>query len=297
MHTFTVQTAPTLAGTHLPELIETWSVEVPRLALDYEPLLTSIMAFASHHLARTAETQEKFHECMNLRALYLESTLHKHRMAVGGLSKHNADAVSFTTVILTVDSFANLRDRPLQPYEPPLQWLQLSRGIGGVCKLALDLIKDEPRAKIWPIVTSMMPFVRQSRMAKVDALAHLLEVREGEEEPASIDMDAYEETTRLLCWMLEGHKSGEHIKMFCRRITTLPVLMPDRLMVLLERRDPRALVLLAHFFALSSYAAEFWWIEDTPRREIAAIGDFLDERWRGMMEWPMKRVQEGSPQG
>ncbi|KAH6886334.1 C6 transcription factor [Thelonectria olida] len=294
MHAFAVQTAPTMAGTHLPELIETWSIEVPKLALDYEPLLSAIMAFASHHLARIADTQEKADEYMNLRSLYLESTLYKHRIAVGGLTKHNADAVSFTTVILTFDSFANLRDRPLEPYEPPLQWLQLSRGIGGVCKLALNLIQDDPGAKIWPVVTSMMPFIRHSRTVKVDALAHLLHVHEGEM-PEAIDMDAYEETTRLLCWMLEARESGEHIKMFCRRMMAFSVLLPDRITGLLERRDSRALVMLAHFFALSSYASEFWWVGDMPRREISAIRDFLEPKWHGMMVWPMKTAQENVP--
>ncbi|KAI5460392.1 hypothetical protein BGZ63DRAFT_246867 [Mariannaea sp. PMI_226] len=294
LHFFTVDTALTMAGTHLPEVAKTWTVEVPRLAMEFEPLLNSIMAFSSHHLARLASTQQEKDEYLNLRSIYLESTLQKHRVAVGGLARHNADAVSFTTLVLTLDSFASLQDRPLAPYEPPLQWLQLYRGISGVCQHALTLIADDPSARILPIVNSILPYIRESRTTPLDAFAHLLRTREGEMVD-EVDVDAYEKTARLLCWALAGNEAGEHIKMFSRRITALPVLIPERLIALLERRDPRALVLLAHFFALASYTAEFWWVGASPFREVGAIRDFLEPSWHEMMKWPMAVALENAP--
>jgi hypothetical protein len=38
-------------------------------------------------------------------------------------------------------------------------------------------------------------------------------------------------------------------------------------------------------------------VKDMPRREIGAIRGFLDPRWHGMMEWPMKKAQENVPNG
>ncbi|KAH7014923.1 C6 transcription factor [Ilyonectria destructans] len=297
LHFFTVQTTRTLSSTHLPELLETWSVEVPRLALSYDPLLDAIMAFSSHHMARIAKTQEKREEYLTLRSLYLESTLHKHRQAVGDLSRENADAVSFTTVILTIDAFANLRERQLEPYEPPTQWIQISRGVGSVCKLALDLIKDDDDAMIRPLIDTMMPFIgmyHSNRKENIAVFAHLLVPQDGEMMDAD-NMQAYETTASLLGWILAGHKSGENLKMYCRRLTTFPVLLPDHFITLLERQDPRALVLLAHFFALASYATEFWWIGEVPYREICAIQGHLSPEWQGMAAEPVQAVQAHAP--
>lgn len=297
LHFFTVQTTRTLSSTHVPELLETWSVDVPRLALSYDPLLDAIMAFSSHHMARIAKTQEKREDYLTLRSLYLESTLHKHRQAVGDLSRENADAVSFTTVILTIDAFANLRERQLEPYEPPIQWIQISRGVGSVCKLALDLIKDDDDAKILPLIDTMMPFIgvyHSKRKQNIALFARLLVPQDGETVDAD-DMQAYETTASLLGWILAGHKSGEHLKMYCRRLTTFPVLLPDRFITLLERQDPRALVLLAHFFALASHAAEFWWIGEVPCREICAIQGHLSPGWQGMAAECVQAVQAHAP--
>ncbi|KAF7552224.1 hypothetical protein G7Z17_g4481 [Cylindrodendrum hubeiense] len=288
-----------MSSTHLPELLDIWSVEVPRLALEYEPLLNALLAFSSHHMARIAKTQDKVNEYLTLRSLYLESTLQKHRQALRDLSKDNADAVSFTTVILTVDAFANLGERQLEPYEPPIQWIQMSRGVGSVCKVALDLIKDDAKAKIRPIIDTMMPFIRMfhsNHAANIATLGHLLIPQDGELIDTD-DMQAYETTTSLLGWILGGHKSGEHLKMYGRRLTAFPVLLSDHFITLLERRDPRALVLLAHFFALSSYASEFWWVGAMPYGEICAIQGLLSPEWQGMIAEPLQvaRAQAQAP--
>ncbi|KPM36552.1 hypothetical protein AK830_g10013 [Neonectria ditissima] len=284
MHTFTVRTCRTLPGTHLPELLETWAVEVPRLALDYEPLLSAIMALTSHHLAREARTRDEADGFLTLRSLYLESTLHKHRRALADVTRDKADAVCFTTVILTIDTMANLGERSLQPYEPPLQWLHVSRGVGDVCRLTLGLIEDDADAKIRPVVDTMMPFVRDFQLASgVDpALAYLLEFEDGEAE-ADEDTGAYEATARLLSWILAGRDSGEDVKMYGRRLTAFPVLVSGRFISLLEQQRPRALVFLAHFFGLAAHASEFWWLGATPCREIWAIRAVLGPEWQGLV--------------
>ena len=280
-----------MAGSHLPHTIETWTVQVPRLSLEYEPLLSAIMALSSHHLARQAETLERASHYMTLRLSYLQSTIQAHQPSLTGVTRENADAVCFTSLILSVDTVASMQDRPLEPYEPPLQWLKLSRSISGVWKVAVELLKGDPDAKIRSTLDSILPLYQEAKTVSSERLAHLLEPHDGEI-LNPIDAEAYEETARVICWILSGVESGEHLMMFSRRLRMLPLLLCEHFIALLECRDPRSLVLLAHYFAAVSYAGELWWIGDTSRRELWAIENFLDESWQGMLAWPINIIQQ-----
>lgn len=296
LHTFTSQICPTIAGTHLPELLHTWTVEVPRLALDYEPLLNSIMALSCLYLAtESTDPALSSQDLLTHRAAYLEATLQQHRQALGLMTKQTADATCFASVVLTVDAFASLRDRVVEPYEPPMHWLQMSRGISGVFKIALVLVQDYPEAKIRPIVDTTVSYVKSEKVFNEpnrEGLSHLLEPRN--EVLEKTDMAAYEDMVSYIGSVMAAHKAGEHPKMLCRRLTAFPVLIPVRYIDLLRLQRPRALVLLAHFFGLACYVNQFWWIGQTPVREIQAIEKRVGPEWQDLMSWPLQAIQQRS---
>ncbi|CAH0057953.1 unnamed protein product [Clonostachys solani] len=301
LHVFVTQVCPYIPGTHIPKLLEIWTVRVPEMALGYEPLLHAILGFSCLYEATCKHSVAA--ERLHWRARYLEKTLQAHRAALGHFTRENADAVSFTTVVITLDAFAHLQERDLSgPYEPPMDWLQLSRGIGDVCKCALALLQDDKDALIWPLVHTSIDTIRMRKsddLPTLGTLSHLLVPVGSEDLGDAIDEEAYRETVRLLEWIASGREAGEPLNMFCRRLTYLSTLLPARYVELLSMKQPRALVLLAHVFALCSYASDMWWVGGSARQEIKALQEsgLLDgPEWEAMMRWPASIVAgEQSP--
>ncbi|RSM20612.1 hypothetical protein CDV31_000590 [Fusarium ambrosium] len=171
---------------------------------------------------RDTDTELELH-----RANYLEATVQQHRETLANMTKENSDPACFVSVLLTMDAFANLRFRQLEPYEPPLHWLQMSRGLGGVFQQAIELLKDEPGAKMRSLVDTARSYVGSNVVfckSNREGLEHLLEFREGEIQDES-DVTAYENVVSYIGSVIRGLRSSEDPKMISRRLTSFSVVV------------------------------------------------------------------------
>ncbi|KAF4963631.1 hypothetical protein F66182_18114, partial [Fusarium sp. NRRL 66182] len=64
-------------------------------------------------------------------------------------------------------------------------------------------------------------------------------------------------------------------------------LLPTKYSQLLLERQPRALVIFAHYFAFMVGHAEMWMIGKTPQKEITGIASLVPEEWQPLMQWPL----------
>lgn len=123
LHTWTVDVCPTLPGSYEAQNLRTWTSDIPRLALDYEPLLTAVFSLCLLYLASVSSHHPLSEdERLASRAKYFEATLQRHRKALSAVDPQFADAISFTSIILGFDAFASLKDRvpaSQAPYQPP----------------------------------------------------------------------------------------------------------------------------------------------------------------------------------
>ncbi|CZS96371.1 uncharacterized protein RAG0_05732 [Rhynchosporium agropyri] len=99
-------------------------IAIPHLAFKHNSLLYSKYAL---HLVKL-EPNNPEHVATYQR--YLSHTLREHRDEVNSLNRSNADAACITLFYLRVCTFALLQERPLTPYTPPTDWLQMSRTTG-----------------------------------------------------------------------------------------------------------------------------------------------------------------------
>lgn len=65
-------------------------------------------------------------------------------------------------------------------------------------------------------------------------------------------------------------------------------LVPERFLSCVEEQRPRALIILAHLFSLSSHAKDIWWIGQTAYREVYAIRDQTPEHLVYLLDEPLK---------
>lgn len=266
------------------------------MALQYEPLLNGIFACTVlYKLCTGCHEPDVREELLILRANYFETTLQHHREALGSLDHHTADAASFTSVLLSIDAFANLRDRDLQcsgPYQPPVQWFQMSKGTMNVTRISLAIFREHPESMI-SALAKPVGFVEPSIIyceANRAKFPRLLE-RRGAEMEDDRDHEAYMNAVSYLGSVLGAQESGEERKKIVQRLIIWPILVSSRYIELVEQRRPRALVILAHYFAMASAYSDVWYIGESPACEVRAIGPCIPPDWQDLMAWPLQMVQ------
>ncbi|EPE08067.1 c6 zinc finger domain protein [Ophiostoma piceae UAMH 11346] len=127
LHHFTVSTCRTLPGAHHSEVLRCWSVDIPRLALEHEPLLNQLIATTCQHMITVdyglegKEVPAGLAEC---RDRFYEAALQSHLQSLSEPwtdLDHVADAMCFTASLLLVDAMAAMKKRPLFETPPPPQ--------------------------------------------------------------------------------------------------------------------------------------------------------------------------------
>ncbi|KAL1969861.1 hypothetical protein VTN77DRAFT_7370 [Rasamsonia byssochlamydoides] len=63
---------------------------------------------------------------------YFGTALREQRKAVAEVTIHNADAICFAAIMILIDSITTMRRPSLEPYAPPMEWLQLGKGARSV---------------------------------------------------------------------------------------------------------------------------------------------------------------------
>ncbi|KAH8716009.1 hypothetical protein HC256_004797 [Beauveria bassiana] len=272
-----------------------WTVVVLRLAISYDALLHAIMTLSLRHMLCTGcQDIAPLDKIKLYHAQYLEATLQEYRKVVVTLTTAVADAASFTSVVLSLDAFASLRDREFGDYTAPVQWLQLCKGVTQVFRVTLQLLGGDAEANINKIVATSGPFVEPSKIlceANRNQFPALL-VRRPED--SDEDDAAYIDTVSYIGAIQSAADAGEHMDAITRRLVIYPVLFPQRFVALLDEHRPRALVILAHFFAVAAHCQASAWVGDIPKKEILALEEFLAPQYRHELAWPLsvpKRLQ------
>ncbi|MCJ1433825.1 hypothetical protein MMC27_003190 [Xylographa pallens] len=217
------------------------------------------------------------------------------------------DALLFSIMIRTY-AFAVLQERPLTPYAPPSQFLYMTSGALRIFQQTWSLIGDDESSiavqsmknlTIWSEGKAsfeeswMAPFHKSNGMG----LSHLLQSHEIEDPPAlwsSRTREAYQSTVNYIGSVQIAITAGEAGQDILRRLLVFPVLIPTRFIALVVEQQPRALVVLAHYFALVARFKHPWWIGDGGRREIRGIQSALSAEWSYLMSWPLSATEEGS---
>ncbi|KAF4447961.1 hypothetical protein F53441_8552 [Fusarium austroafricanum] len=227
LHVYMSEICPQIPGTHVPALQTLWSKEVPKIALQNETLLNAIFAISCFYLL--TEGKDPDTELQIARAGYLGAAIEAHQQNLSNLTKDNADVACFVSILLTIDTFANLMVRPLEPYEPPFHWLQMTRGLGGVFREAISLLRNEPDAKMRLLVADrsyVNPDIVFSK-SNLKGLENLVTFRD-EEVSLETDVEAYEKAACFIGSVMQAKKDGDDPKMIGRRLNSFWVMCPAR---------------------------------------------------------------------
>ena len=274
-----------------------WTSDLPNLAFRNDALLNVMCAIAALH---TAKCNPQDSEAVDVYRKYLDLALREHFNDVAHITKINADAACMTSSLIRIAAFAVLQERPLVPYTPPSQWLQMTKGAGNVFREAWDFIKDDKSSLAFRMV-ERTPIVKDSEAlfeeSSRQGLLHLLHATPTEHafEAWSAEVEeAYASTLSYIGSVQSFIAGGEKPGTVCRILIMFPYLIQKGFIDLVEEQRPRALVILAHYFALLTCFEYVWFLGDIGSREIRAIQAAIPQEWQELMSYPLQTLAEGS---
>lgn len=102
--------------------------------------------------------------------------------------------------------------------------------------------------------------------------------------------EAYRKALSYIGSMKQAIADGEQDMSLCRRLGGFGLMVPQPFVEFVEEGRPRALVVLAHYFAVAALLEGVWWVGGTGRREIKRIAERLDGEWLGMIQGPLELI-------
>jgi hypothetical protein len=280
-----------------PKIEYFWKVAMPALAFDHDALLYSIYTFAALHLSKLEPNNQEFADAYRH---YLELTIKTHRDQVANLNGSNADATCIVSNTLRSCVFAVMEARNRDPYTPPITWLSMTKSASGVYTEAWKWISDDETSiarALWKATPQLRDWDAMFAEGNRKNLNHLLQRTSEDEvlEPWDEDIaKAYASTVSYIGGVKIAIEESELEPHYFRRVVTFAMYIERRFIDLVEERRPRALVILAHYFALVTTLKRIWWIGDCGEKEILGIMTILPNAWKHLMAWPWKVLKDPS---
>ncbi|KAI1378754.1 hypothetical protein F4677DRAFT_378293 [Hypoxylon crocopeplum] len=296
MHQYVVETGSSVAIDE--HTMAFFSRVIPKLAFESDALLYSMYTVSALHMARLGTIEELGVENANVASTYFSMAVREHNNDVSQMSRETADLVSLTSSLMRVVQLVLLQTRCRQPYTPPYEWLAVTQTSASTFEETLGLfgLDNSESPTIQMIKTSWhMHNGKQPRRKNFEQLKHLMdrsgEIRKTEQWDMEI-RDAYENALHALCIILRLMDAEGLSGNVLRALVTFPMVVDRRYVELVHAASPRALVILAHYFALLANFEHIWWIANAGADEVRAIAGALSEEWQDMLPEPVKTIEK-----
>ncbi|KAM0347728.1 hypothetical protein ACHAPU_004743 [Fusarium lateritium] len=271
-----------------------WVQVICRLALKSDALLYAMYAVAALHTEHRSEFKDL--EASETCRTYLNMSIREHHKDVADMNSQNIESICLTSSMLRIYGFVRLQGRSRQPYTPPMDWLRITGSSTALFRKAFDLIKDKPKSVVCEMIESASDFLddRESEELRQD-LKHLIsreKPHELEEHWDSETEAAYAGALSLIGGIRKSLDTKCPARSVGRRVVVFPMMVNKRFADMVEELRPRALAILAHYFALLAILNRVWWIGDAGPREVQAIAAVLPGEWQGLLAWPMEVLRQ-----
>ncbi|KAK0729210.1 hypothetical protein B0T21DRAFT_413301 [Apiosordaria backusii] len=333
MHHYTVLTCKTFTFT-APVTEDIWKITVPNLAFSgSQHLADSILAVAALHL-RSINPNDK--EIVRASHAYMAASLEEYSATLNqGINHTNAEALFLTAALIAFQSTATrvfMKDEGLsigtssltspKPrshhqaqagcYAIPFTWFHSFQGVKAITAASWQYLRVSP--VVTQVINSQAALQLDFRTGPETFFGHLLEGLEEElasphptgldarvpltsrplpprdsPETISATRQAYQHAVAVLNWAHKIPHKGAPL--------AFPATVSKRFIELLEERRPRALAILACFFALLKSLDGVWWLQGMARREVLGVvslfnSDFFGpdayRKWWPHLEWAMR---------
>ena len=285
LHNYTTTTCFSLSND--PSKQQIWQVAVPREAASHDFLLHALLAISAMNLCYVNPTKRHLYEraAVNHRNLALIKSI----PALNEVTADNCHALFAMSSIISVLCF-------VLPYGA--QWITLSDPVNDIVSVSqlicgVKTVLHSAREwialgslggllnYIWDSTTLALP--EEARIA----FENLFDMNKRETRDGSI-RDLYNATIQDLKHAFEIHTvvMGEPGLVF-----TWLLVVHASYVAQLEKKEPMALVILAHYAVLLHTSNRQWWLEGRGARLVHVICQLLPPEWLSAIDWPIEAVR------
>lgn len=278
-----------------------------QLFLESDALLYAVLAIAALHSSLVGEQHPQGQSYMAIHEGYLAMSIREQNKAVMQMNRNNITTLIIAANYHRICAIAALQGRAREPYTPPLDWL-MSGTARALFHYGSQLAPDDSDSYVWRLLKSSPVVLDEEQCfpgtgsrSKEYLLDRRVEAGTDEQPWDARIQDAYETTLSYIdaantsaifdSGLGDGHRDGKSEAI--RRLIIFPMMVKKSFVELVQARKPRALVVLAHYFALLYvYGRNWWWIGNAGAEEIEAIASELKgTAWYGMLAQPLELVK------
>jgi len=218
---------------------------------------------------------------------YLDLGLQKLNSMLSEVNEENSPLVFVSSALVALHVLVSrLELKRGNQYFVPSAWFRMLQGIKNIASLSRPWIM---KSKLEPLLLDDQLLLRGWPMDDDTPFTELLVGLEDESlDPECIAV--YVDAVRYLRWAYALHQAREEKHIVRRNVLAFPTTLPARYISLLERHDPRTLVITAHFFGLVTCVDEIWWLQGVAN-EIWGILTLVPDSWVWAMKWPVQQIQ------
>ena len=318
LHHFVTEVIYTFPAIDDPEVKHTWVVEVFDLAFRFDFLHNTLLAISALHMAAMSEaggTEVRFRDYLQhpdspgasprtsgvsvstlgkAHRVYLNLAIRQKRASLANISPDNACAICFCGSLIAMQSFRLLPD-PTQQLDD-FHWLRLLHSLAGIIRIARPMLA--PNAPYNTIIHSKPDFTRAvTHVFNAKNAGPFTPILEFPGNPDELDRDeeslqSYSSVLGCLGYIYERILERELDSWNGRRLVSFGTMTPRRFVENIEEQRPRALVIIAHFFAMNTLIRHFWCSHENAVREVKRIQQIVPREWQWAMVWPMEMARK-----
>jgi hypothetical protein len=171
-------------------------------------------------------------------------------------------------------------------YETPLPWFRATRGVRVIASAGKPWIMA---SKLSSLLKKTLEDIVLDHVVDDPIFTPLMASLASNSEPEN--MQAYASAIQYLSWIYTTRQGEEDKHTPRKKVLAFIYWVSPLFLSLLGVRDPRALVITAHFFGLIKGADDVWFLKGLAEKEILGIRTLVPEDWIWAMEWPLKQIQ------
>ena len=279
---------------HDPGIKDVYARLTPILALKHVSLMNSLLATAALHIYKLDPEKIEFRD---IHRRYFNAAVVDQRQAVSRINADNADALCIAAAFISFQALSMRHES--QDYSPPSVWIDLATGHQSLFQSAwtwiiesnqiLAIVNAEPnlqdfKEKCWKEYPDNFP----DHLEMI--FSGLLDFQDASEDLDPDRISAYKWSMGYVGHTLNWIEAKEDPSKIRRLFAAFGAMAPPTFKTLVRERQSRALVILAHFFAIMKAVDDVWWLRGVSEREVFGIQGLLPERWQWAMAWPIQKL-------